>query len=211
MRIRIVCAKLIFYVLLTAWSGRASVASDAVKVNPISSFWDCKGTCAATIFGGPLVEINFTPDWRSSWIVGGALSHELVKFQQYAAIEGEVGLAQRFGALHATEVWGAFYFRWKSFPWNNYVVTTMAFGAGLNYASRIDGYETDQSVVGHGNKLLGYLSPEITFASPARPDWELVLKVHHRSGGGLFWRDSGPFNGVWGASQFLVAGIRHRF
>ena len=126
-------------------------------------------------------------------------------------VEGELGIANRFGGMHETDLWVASTFRLKYFPWNNYLVTTVALSVGLSYASHVADYEVSKSVVGHGNRLLAYLGPEITLALPSHPDWQLLVRIHHRSGGGIFWRDHGLFNGQWAASQYLVAGVRHWF
>lgn len=207
---------------LTAGSVDVSAASEWVTVSPLSSLWDCQGTCAATLFAGPQLLTDPTdfygfrvPPWRytygNSWFLGGSLSHVLVDFNGYADIEGEVGLGKRFGGMHESEVWGAFYVRWKWFPWNRYVITTVAASTGLNYASGISDYEISQSEIGRGSHLLHYFSPEITFALPSKPEWELVLRMHHRSGGALVWGYTPLFKGVWGGSQYLVAGLRYHF
>ncbi len=102
--------------------------------------------------------------------------------------------------MHATEVWGALYFRWHAFPWNDVVRTTAVISTGLNYASRIEERERRRDAWGHGGAhLLHYLAPELTFALPERQDWELVFRYHHRSGGGAIFGDTLLFNGVTGA------------
>ncbi len=197
-------------VILAFWAAPATAGD--VKVYPIGSYLDCNKTCAVTLFAGPLLQINLTPeDSAHSTLVGGTLSRVLVAFGQDATIEGEVGFAQRFGDMDEREVWAAATFRWKSFPWNRYLVTTLALSEGVDYASDVASYEITQSKVGHGARLLNYLAPELTLALPDYPDWQLLFSVHHRSGGGILWRDHGPFDGVWGASQYFVMGVRHWF
>jgi len=195
------------------WSVPASRASDDWTFYPFDSLFKCDHTCAGTVFAGPLLRINLRPEakkWETV-LVGGTLSRILVEYRKDFDIEGELGVAQRVGALNEEEVWAAFYFRWKTFPWNNYITTTAAISTGVNYASAIDPYEVGQSRVGHGSNLLHYLAPEVTFALPQYPDWQLVARIHHRSGGALIWGDHGPFGGVYGASQFFVMGVRHWF
>jgi hypothetical protein len=75
----------------------------------------------------------------------------------------------------------------------------------------IANYEIWQNVVGHGARLLGLFTPVITFSLSSYPNWQLIARIHHRSGGGFLWRDNGLFDGVWGASQYFVVGIRHWF
>jgi hypothetical protein len=57
----------------------------------------------------------------------------------------------------------------------------------------------------NGSKLLHYFSPEFTFADPNHRDWEFVVRYHHRSG------VMGLFNSVWGGSNIVTGGVRHRF
>ena len=48
----------------------------------------------------------------------------------------------------------------------------------------------------------------------APPSWtrtDLVLRFHHRSGGGQIWGDGALFNGVSEGAQYLKLGIRQHF
>jgi hypothetical protein len=184
-----------------------SQAEDKSSFRP-ETFLNCDKDCAVTLFGGKLVEVKLEPGEINSSIIAGALSRDLVNFQN-SEIDGELGIAKRFGGMHETEFWAAAGYRWRWFPWNEYLVTTVAFSVGLSYASGVADYEVSNSVVGHGNRLLAYLAPEVTLALPSHPDWQFLARIHHRSGGGIFWRDDGLFNGQWGASQYLVFGVRH--
>jgi len=46
---------------------------------------------------------------------------------------------------------------------------------------------------------------EFAFSLPQFPQWSLMTGIHHRSGAG------GVFNGVRGASNAWVMGIRYNF
>ena len=228
MRWLLLCATLLLCEMSASAAGDASTDSqgfsDWVTFNRVSPPWDCKGKCAAAIYGGPYLLTplgnvdgarGFVPPWKykydDSAFVGGTLSQVFVEFKQFAQIEGEVGVGRRFGILHETEVWAALYFRWKWFPWNEFITTTLAVSTGVNYASGLPQYEVDMSGVGYGSRLLHYFSPEITFALPSRPDWQFLTRVHHRSGGEHYWGYTPLFKGVDGGTQYLVFGIRHWF
>lgn len=182
-----------------------------------SPFETCAGDCAVTFYGGTLVqtpmwEIFVTKhqmpwqwNWRSSYLVAGAASRELVAYRDWVALEAEVGAGKRFGFLNEGEFWGALYLRWKLFPWNDYVRTTVAVSTGLNYATEVPPFERYRTR-GPGSRLLHFLSPEITFGLPSMPDLDLVLRFHHRSGAEL-----GFFNHTSGGAQYGTAGIRYRF
>ncbi|TYB81416.1 hypothetical protein [Maritimibacter fusiformis] len=203
------------------------------------SFRDgCNGDCALTVFGGRHTSVRMTsafgiadftngdfgfvpmvPVWDWPWedtgLVGGAYSRRLASFGyepwgDLFDIEAELGIAQRFGDQDETEVWGALYFRWKAFPWNSLLYTTVGVSTGLSYASGVSDWEKGTSGTNEGSRLLHYLSPEITFALPDRRDRELVFRFHHRSGGGDFFA-SDIFNHADGGSNYATVGLRFRF
>lgn len=199
----------------------------------------CDGTCAFTVFTGRQTTIgmpaafgiaDFTNDeygfvdrvpfrdwpWSDSGMVGFAASRQIASFGHgdigdIVALEAEVGVAQRYGSQTQLEVWGAFYLRWKQFPWNRVVKTTVAISTGLNWASGISAHEVRSSQNGEGSQLLHYLSPEITFALPKYPDQELVFRFHHRSGGGDMFGPNSIFNNTRGGSNYVNVGLRWRF
>lgn len=197
-----------------------------------SPFAVCDGDCAVHVSIGRFADEKMsnsfgfsgglTPDagdyvapwnynFEDAFLLSGSFSRRVLTVGSWFSAEVEAGIGQRFGDMHATELWGAVYLRWHAFPWNDYLRTTVAISTGLNYATHIDKFERSRDDNGNGSKLLHYLSPEITFALPDYDEWELVLRYHHRSGGGNVFGDSALFNGVTGASNFPTIGIRHRF
>ena len=74
-------------------------------------------------------------------------------------LEPEVGMAQRFGRQDATEVWGAFFFRYHGFPWDHRVLTTFAVSTGLNWASEVTDVEQDRANDGKGSQLHALFRP----------------------------------------------------
>ncbi|NLH80876.1 MAG: hypothetical protein GX458_08545 [Phyllobacteriaceae bacterium] len=210
----------------------ASIAgSEAAESDPVTSVRErflvpfCSGHCAVTVFAGPQLttdlaaalgaEGKFTAPWDYRWgaskFIGGALSRDVFEYRDYFKIEAEIGVGQRFGSFHETDGWGALYFRWTKFPWNDWVKTSIAASTGLDFASAVPAWEARETGVPGGSKLMHYFSPEITFAAPSNPDWEIVLRIHHRSGGRKYWGDVGLFNGTGGGIQYGVIGIRHHF
>lgn len=153
-------------------------------------------------------DMQFAPKawWNKSFreesVIVGAASYNVVRFLRHFTFEAEVGLGHRFG-VGANDVWVAGFIRYDNFPWHHILRTTIAGSIGVNY---ID--ELPMSERGAGkptSHLLHYFAPEITFALPDRPEHELVMRIHHRSG--IF----GLINGVHGASDAFVMGYRYRF
>ena len=96
-----------------------------------------------------------------------------------------------------------FTFRWKEFPWNPIITTTIALGEGLSYDSQVPQVEIKNS--DETQRLLNFLMVEATFAMPTHPRWELVWRAHHRSG--VF----GLYNSGNTGSTAVGLGVRYHF
>jgi hypothetical protein len=202
----------LFFPLVVAFGGSpaansASPAARWITWHTRHFFTACEGNCAVSLFGGPQVLTHMTHilnegasppwDWRlgNAGLAGAAISRRLLTLWHALAIEPEVGLAKRFGAMHADEAWLALYFRWTRFPWNRTVRTSIALSVGLSYAA-------DLPPGSHGAAFLNYCSPEVTFALPNHPRYELLVQLHHRSG---LWIGNAADPG-W---QYLTIGLRY--
>jgi hypothetical protein len=213
--------------LRCGFAGRLAVAVGLIVVScpagglawdPGGLFGPCDGACGVAIYAGRYVEdslgddIILSPSIPNSWdyaaddhLIAAAVSRQIAHFWRRWTLEPEVGIGQRFGRQSATELWGAFYFRYAGFPWDRYVVTTAGLSTGLNWASEVTDVEQDRAENEEGSQLMHFFSPEITFAAPSRPDVELVLRFHHRSG--VF----GLVSDAWGGAQYASVGLRLRF
>lgn len=117
--------------------------------------------------------------------------------------EGEFNIAKRFGQQDQFDFSAAPFVRWTWFPWNSLVYTNARLGiVGLSYATSISPYERLNAGNMIGSNVLHFLVPEVTFSLSAAANWEVFVRVHHRSG--VF----GLFNGVRGGSNYLSAGYR---
>ena len=65
--------------------------------------------------------------------------------------------------------------------------------------------EEERANDGEGSQLMHFFAPEITFALPSRPDVQLLLRFHHRSG--VF----GLVSDAWGGAQYATVGLRSLF
>ena len=183
----------------------------------------CQRDCAFSLYAGRYLTSEMTnifgidtfepPNrWRygDSGLIAATVGRPLVGIGNLARAEVELGLGKRFGDLTAMEGWGAIYFRWLWFPWNDWVRTSIAASTGLSYTPTIDQIErirVDNG--GRGSRLLHFLSPEITFGLPQKPDLDLFIRYHHRSGGRNYViGKSELFNNAAGGAQYLVGGVR---
>lgn len=98
-------------------------------------------------------------------------------------------------------------FRWKYFPWNQFIITSIALGEGISYATNIPTVE--RRVInknwGEPKNLVNFLALEITFSLPKYKQWELVGRIHHRSAA---W---GLYNAGNASSNALALGVRYHF
>ncbi len=181
---------------------------------PQTKSWACwwqKGW-AATIFSGPLTsqtssKIVRNVDFGHSGIAGFAISKEVGTYlENRLGWELESTAVQHFGDQKHFEFNPiALLARWKSFPWNNTLPTTLAIGEGISIATRKPKLEVKRRGKHNTNKTLNYVMAEATFSSPCYPQWAFILRYHHRSG--LF----GTFHGVHDASTAFAAGVKYWF
>ena len=137
-------------------------------------------------------------------------------FHDHLHLEPELGLAQRFGQQHETEAWAALFFRYRGFPWDDKLITSVAASTGINYAFGISETEQERARDGQGSRWMHFFLPEITFAPPAHPNVELVFPLppplgrvrarQRRPGAGRNMLRSGSGSGSEGLAALSAAG-----
>ena len=194
----------------------ALAAGPAAAWDPRSLLAPCHGDCGTSIYGGWYVENSMgqvlvtAPETPLTWnyqgddhIIATAISRRTGRLWKFD-VEPEIGIAQRYGRQSATEVWGAFFFRYH-FPWERPLLMSVAFSTGINWANQITDVEQDRANDGEGSQVMHFFAPEFTFALPSRPNVELLVRFHHRSG--VF----GLVSDAFGGAQYGTVGIRVRF
>lgn len=117
-------------------------------------------------------------------------------------IEGQ--FVHHAGALQKhVEFNGLILARWNTFPWDNILDTSFAFGEGLSLASEVP--EIEKRSHDEASAFLNYLLFELTFALQFLTATDLVVRIHHRSG--VFRL----FDGVTGASNAIGIGLKRTF
>lgn len=152
--------------------------------------------------------LTFNAHYEDSYIAVLSLAKRIHSFKKLPVdfeMEGQVG--KHFGEQNHFEVNAVpMVFRWKNFPWDKYVDTSVAVGAGVSYA--FEKPDIEENSVGKDKtspKLLGYLMLEFAFSLPDKPQWSFVTRVHHRSGA------NGLFDGRLDASNGIGFGIKYSF
>lgn len=196
----------------------ASAALDLSHLSPAdraraiadSRPWSATLFVGSSVADGYLRELIIEP-WSGSWgddsLVGGAVQYRVARFWRFFTVDLELGSAYRFGDTEGGEFWAVAYLRYDGFPWSNYVFTTLGLSFGPDFVTRLPQVErgTDAYPEQNQSRVLNFFSPELTFALPDYPQYELALRYMHRSG--IF----GTYNGVWEGANSFTVGFRYRF
>ncbi len=161
-----------------------------------------------SLYGGrafydDLANILSDKEYVDSYVAVLAVGKGLADYKHYLRLEGEGQVAKHWGEQDHFEFNALLGLRWLPFPWDRYLDTSFAVGAGLSYAT--DDPEIEVEKNDRTARLLGYLMFELGVVVPQQPKWTLFARVHHRSGA------FGFFDGVSGGSNVVGAGLRYAF
>jgi len=172
--------------------------------SPVYAKW--YGMIYHAVLAGPGIEdaLLLSAEFDTSYrLLAVAIGNQFYQYNDHLVFELEGQAVQHLGAQTHAEWNGVFIARWLTFPWNHKIYTTFAFGEGLSYATKTPNIEKQHNEeVSH---FLNYLAIEFTFALPQTKHFQLVTRVHHRSGA------YGLFNDVKGASNAVGIGVRYEF
>ena len=194
---------------------RPAAAQDWLEWRPWGG--PCAGNCGVAAYAGWYVEEGMSdifvsdPETPLSWtyagdhLLAGTVSRRIATLWRHVDVEPEVGIGKRFGKQGETEIWGAFFFRWRGFPWDDKLLTTVAVSTGMNFVTHVSDVEQKRARDGEGDRWMHFFAPEVTLALPSHPDVELLFRLHHRSG--VF----GLVSDAWGGAQYAPIGLRWRF
>ena len=160
------------------------------------------------------------PMFFDNYIIGGAYQRDFIQFNSGVFIGAEVGLADRFGyytlccesivrsnrLAHSAELWGGISLRHEGLALFDAIRISPGFVFGLSAISNPIGQEALHQLDRQGSaNVLFYLGFDLAFALANSPNTELVIRIHHRSGG------YGTLGGLKEGNNANVVGIRHRF
>ncbi len=165
---------------------------------------------SAAVYGGRLSDnrigqiLYLRTQMEPSHVWAVMVSREVHRVADDLSAEIEWNLARHTGLQDHFEINSAFLLRWHRFPWDRFVNTTLAYGAGPSYALRKPPVERRSGR--DPAHLLVFMPVELTLAPPERFEhaWKTLLRVHHRSGA------YGVVSNAPG-SNFVTLGLRYRF
>jgi hypothetical protein len=174
------------------------------------SWWD-KGW-AVTGIGGVLTTSKSSDIWLHGNIVldddtlfGLAVSKVLFSTGKNLDWEFEQQAVKHFGGQNNWEFNSVLMIRWKTFPWDSFIDTSLAFGDGISIATDTPDLEVAHYGANNANAILNFVLAEFTFALPDHPNPELVMRMQHRSGA------FGLIDDTWDASTAFAWGLKVRF
>lgn len=147
--------------------------------------------------------LSFDADYSDgNTILVAGLAHEVYRYRQNLSFEVEGQIGRHFGAdVSHWEFVALGLGRWHAFPWNDLVNTSIAIGLGASAYTEISDAEKYRNE--EAQRLLGHLAFELTFGLPQFPRWNLLMRIHHRSGmGGVIGE---------GSSEYVCAGLKYAF
>ena len=149
--------------------------------------------------------IRINTDFESSNVYVLSVGKQLGDYKGLIGYELEGQVAKHSGKQSHEEINGAFTLRWLPFPWDRYLDTSFAFGNGLSYATSEPELEIREGDEHKTNQLLYYILVELAFSLPQEPDWDLFVRIHHRSS--VF----GLIDNITTGSNFVGLGLRYKF
>jgi hypothetical protein len=137
----------------------------------------------------------------NDYLVVAALAREFWHYKHYFGLEVEGQVGKHFNNDSFWEFNGVLVGRWHAFPWNKYVDTSFAVGDGISVYTEVSKVEEEDDE--DAGQVLNYLMFELALGLPRFPQWDLVLRIHHRSS--VF--------GLAGSagSNYLCGGIKFSF
>ncbi len=146
----------------------------------------------------------FTPwkiEFRDSTFAGIAGSRRIWRYDDDISFEIEGQIVRHFGDQDHWELNLPLIVRWETFPWNDIIDTSAAFGLGPSFASAVPKEEI--AMDGESQHWLVYWVLELAMGMP-ETDWKGILRLHHRSG--AFGIVAGE-----GGSNVMAVGLRRQF
>lgn len=128
--------------------------------------------------------IPFQAEYEHSYALGGAYGRDVYEPGWGAVLGWELGGALRAGDRWSGEIWAGPTLRHRGVSIFGIALLKPSVTVGLSVVDRSIGEERDREARHDRDAtLLYYFGPELAVALPRHPQWELVYRLHHRSGG----------------------------
>lgn len=149
--------------------------------------------------------LRFQTEFKDSHVCVLSIGKELGRYKNKLAYELEGQIALHNGMQSHEEFNGVFTLRWMDLPWDALTDTSVALGNGISYATTDPPLEKTDDKNEKASQWLYYLYVELAFRPFKTSEWDMFVRVHHRSG--VF----GLINDINSGSNFIGLGIRYQF
>ena len=137
---------------------------------------------------------TFNLDFVDSYFLAIGLARKVGEYRDKMSFEIEGQVVKHFDYMDHWEFNGLVTGRWKKFPWNDTIDTSLAFGLGPSFATDEPQVELDNN--DETSKFLIYWMIELALGLPDYPQTAFIARLHHRSNAwGLINKDGGS-NGI---------------
>ncbi|MEK6202210.1 MAG: hypothetical protein N2A40_07300 [Desulfobulbaceae bacterium] len=147
--------------------------------------------------------ISFDADYSDgNNILVAGVAREVYRYRQELSFEIEGQIGRHYGDdVSHWEFVALGLGRWHAFPWDDVVNTSIAIGVGVSAYTEISNVERYRNE--EAQRWLGHLAFELTFGLPQLPRWDLLMRLHHRSGMGNVIGE--------GSSEYVCIGLKYAF
>lgn len=163
------------------------------------------------VFGGQFTTGNMGESWvwlgpnyEKNYVVAASYSRHFSDLWFGWLLDGEIGVAGRFGDGSSAEGWLGPRLRHRGISVGDVFTLSASITIGLSVVSNPIGIERPRQLLDGGNTiLLAYLGPEASLFFHSLPHLEFFYRLHHRSGA------FGKLGKMWEGANANVIGVRY--
>jgi hypothetical protein len=184
-----------FFVDQDSWTlqlGVAMITSNVISDFSLGDFQRAKGPAGGEMY---LLSASYTL-FDFDWILLGR------RFRPQLELPVVIGVVNERGRSPFVDYNLGITLRWKDLPFNRFIYTNIESGVGLSYTDRVLAIERERHPGRDRSHLKLYWPIQLMLAHPERKGHQLVVFIHHQSGGHIF---------DIGGSNLVGIGYRHVF
>lgn len=126
----------------------------------------------------------FATDHEDNYLAGVAFGRDVSAIGRQVMFGWEIGGAARFAERRSGEMWCGLNFRHGGMSFPRILTVRLSLALGISLINQAIGTEREREARGDRDaRVLYYVGPEMAFSLRRHSAWELVYRLHHRSGG----------------------------
>ncbi len=137
-------------------------------------------------------------------LLASVFNRRLISIKENFDIEAEGLPVKHIAGQNHLKLNGLGAARWRTFPWDGTILTSVAFGAEIFFSTKTSHFEVERK--GKRCKTMACHILELALAMPKKPAWELVTRVRSRSAAFSMFEVN-----LRGDRHVFGFGFKHRF